>query len=188
MKLILSTTWANEQNAIMLHQDADSMILSGEHVKAIISSALDKSVQEQPASFDLTVGGIASLEGTAALDFDNSERVLPKEKELTPNEDGWFVIQPGSYLVSYGEAVAIPENAAGIVLPRSSLMRMGATVISALWDPGYSGRGKGLLIASHPLKLKKRARVAQLVLFRTEGVNTQYSGQYQHEALTDKDF
>ena len=164
------------------------MILSGDIVRNAVSSALDPDVQKQPAGFDLTVGSIASLVGPAQLDFDNSERQIPSENPLKPDKNGWYSLPPGSFLVTYGEAIKIPNDAAGIVLPRSSLMRMGGTIVSALWDPGYEGRGKGLLILGHHARLKQRARIAQLVLFKTQDVTTGYSGSYQHEALNDTDF
>jgi dUTP pyrophosphatase len=65
-------------------------------------------------------------------------------------------------------------------------MRMGATVISALWDPGYEGRGEGLLIVENPhgIVLEKNARVVQLIFIRLESKPTsKYRGAYMLEGL-----
>ena len=93
-------------------------------------------------------------------------------------------IIPIAFLVTYNETITVPPDCAGMVLPRSSLMRCGAVLHSALWDPGYSGKGQGLLVVYHPLKLYRNARIAQFVLWRMEQPAAKlYEGQYQGENL-----
>jgi len=141
-------------------------------------------LQRQPAGFDLTVQSIAKFESAGEIDLSNAQRVLPSTKCLDWPADGGMLLAPGGYLVTYNEEVAVPPDCAGIVLPRSSLMRCGATLCSALWDPGYRGRGQGLLIVTHPLKLHRNARIGQFVLMRLEqATHTTYQGQYQGENL-----
>jgi len=63
---------------------------------------------------------------------------------------------------------------------------MGATIQSALWDPGYEGRGVGLLIVMNPygIVLEKGARIAQFILMKmTEPPERVYRGSYQHEGM-----
>ena len=80
----------------------------------------------------------------------------------------------------------VPLNAIGIVLPRSSLMRSGATVCSAVWDPGYKGRGIGLFIVYANITLYQNARVAQIVFIETKAETTKgYSGKYQNENIKE---
>lgn len=63
--------------------------------------------------------------------------------------------------------MSIPRDAAAIGRARSSLLRCGATLETALWDPGYRGRSQSLLVVYNPagLKLKKKARLMQLVFY-----------------------
>ncbi|MEM0319986.1 MAG: hypothetical protein QXS67_01040, partial [Candidatus Nezhaarchaeales archaeon] len=78
------------------------------------------------------------------------------------------------------------RNYVAIGLPRSSLMRMGATIISALWDPGYEGRGEGLLLVENPygIILERNARVIQLIFVRLESEpESEYRGSYMYEGL-----
>ncbi len=147
--------------------------------------APDAKVQLQPAGFDLSLQAVAKFTGTGALDFSNAQRQLPDTETLEFADEGTPVeLAPGGYLVTYNEQITVPADCAGLVLPRSSLMRCGAVLHSALWDPGYSGRGQGLLTVYQPLKLYKDARIGQFVLIRLENeAKKQYSGNYQGENL-----
>ncbi len=110
-------------------------------------------------------------------------RRLPEYEELEPKDNEYYHLPTGAYVVRYKEYVRIPEHCIGIVLPRSSLLRMGATIYSAVWDPGYEGQGIGLLAVFNPygLDLLKNSHIAQLVLFKVEGKPRIYQGVYKGE-------
>jgi len=147
-----------------------------------VATALDRVTKEQiqPAGVDLTVDAVWELDQAGELDFSNEHRRVPEGRELafkTP-----LHLSPGAYVVRYGQKVSVPADCMGLVLPRSSLMRMGATLTSAIWDPGYSGQGRGLLIVMNPhgIILHPNARIGQLTLIRGRATGA-YSGTYQHE-------
>jgi len=147
----------------------------------IIHDYIDANVQTQIAGFDLTAKDIMQLEDGGIIDFDNSKRHIPNHKEIEPEKDKW-ILQPGGYLVRYNEVVQVPLDTIGIVLPRSTLMRIGATLCSAVWDPGYKGRGIGLLIVNAQLTIHVGARIAQIVFIKTQNkLEDGYSGTYQNE-------
>ncbi len=148
----------------------------------IIKDAIDMKTQSQVNGFDLSVKEIFSLEGEGIIDFDNSKRSLPDNVPIELVNDEYWSLTPGSYIVRYNEVVSVPMNAVGIIQPRSTLMRMGSTIIGAWWDSGYSGRGQGLLIVGRPIKIYKNARVAQIVFILSKKVDSGYSGTYQNEA------
>jgi dUTP pyrophosphatase len=81
-----------------------------------------------------------------------------------------LTLQPGGRApVPTGIAIAVPENHAGLVLPRSGLARRhGVTVANApgLIDAGYRGEVQVLLINLGPSAYTVEAgdRVAQLVI------------------------
>src|SRR2546425_5593991 len=107
---------------------------------------------------------------------------LFRSEELAFDADGWLELSPGTYGIRYAEWVAVPVDCGGLCFPRSSLLRMGVYVPTAVWDAGYAGRGSGLLVVSNPygLRLRHGARIAQLVLFRlTEPAASAYAGEYQ---------
>lgn len=155
--------------------------------------APDAKTQAQPAGFDLTLQRAAKFLGPAELDFSNQRRRLPETENLPwigdaarhdACNEGTVKLAPGGYLVTYNEQITVPVDCAGLVLPRSSLMRCGATLHSALWDPGYSGRGQGLLTVYNELILHRNARIGQFVLIALESAATElYQGQYQGENL-----
>lgn len=146
-----------------------------------IKDYIDLETQTQIAGFDLTVKEIMKLEDGGTLDFDNSKRLVPNHELLKKTDDAW-ILKPGGYLVRYNEIVEVPFDVVGIVLPRSSLMRCGATIFSAVWDPGYKGRGVGLMVTYAEIKIHQNTRIAQLMFIKTtEKTKTGYSGEYQNE-------
>ena len=147
----------------------------------IIKNYIDSDLQTQIAGFDLSIQDILKLSDGGVLDFDNSNRSIPDHEVLEPIDNKWK-LKPGGYLVKYNEVVEVPMNTIGIVLPRSSLMRSGGTLCSAVWDPGYKGRGIGLLITYAEITFYRNARIAQIIFIKTEEKTEKgYSGKYQNE-------
>src|SRR5262249_6071401 len=154
-----------------LSETASPRILDADHV--------------QPNGVDLSLDGVWRLLEAGALGRANAERHLPAREALDFTEDGeWLTLAPGSYGIRYGEWVELPTDCGALCFPRSSLLRMGLHVPTAVWDAGYSGRGEGLLQVTNPhgVRLQRGARIAQLVVFRlTRAAATGYTGAYQHE-------
>jgi dUTP pyrophosphatase len=141
----------------------------------------------QPNGVDLSLDAVWRFVERGTLGRHNADRYLPEREELAFDAGGWLQLEPGVYGIRYAERVAIPTDCGGLCLPRSSLLRMGLTVPTAVWDAGYSGRGEGLVIVGNPhgVRLQHGARVAQLVVFRLTASTTAYAGQYQHEGAHD---
>ncbi len=156
------------------------MFLSGREIAKFVD-VLDGR-QVQPAGVDLTVSEVERLVEPGEIDFSNENRKIPEGEKLVFDEK--IPLEPGVYRIRYGETVRIPEDCIGILLPRSSLLRMGATVFGALWDPGYEGRGQGLLQVFNPhrIVLHRNARVAQLIFIRGSA-SGRYGGRYQGEGF-----
>jgi len=107
---------------------------------------IDAKIQVQPNGVELTLQRVEIHETPGAVAFDNSERILPQTKTICFDEEGWVHLPKGSYKIVFNEIVNIPKNIAAIAKPRSSLLRCGATVETAVWDAGYSGRSESLLV------------------------------------------
>ena len=156
-------------------------VLPGEALIRYISPI--KNTQVQPAGVDLTVGEIYVFNAEGVLGIEKVD--IPEYSEVEC-ENGVFKLSKGAYLVRFNEVVEIPENCVAVFLPRSSLLRMGATIASALWDPGYRGRGVGLLLVfnEHGIRIEKNARIAQIFYIRMEKKpGKTYSGRYQLEGV-----
>jgi len=149
----------------------------------VIKNFQDKDSQIQIAGIDLTVKSIERFAIPGKISVDNRHRKL-SVTEPVKLIDNYYIIPPGGYQVRYNESVHVPSDAAGLTLPRSSLMRCGATIHSALWDPGYEGKGMGLLTVFQQIKIEQNARIAQIVFFSlTDETQGQYSGVYQGEGI-----
>jgi dUTP pyrophosphatase len=152
------------------------MFESGRFVASHLGDLRDEQVQ--PNGVDLTLGSV--FEQTEAGRIQRGEKTVGERRELDP-DDG-YRLDPGGYIVRYGDRIRIPEGHVGFVYPRSSLLRNSCMLDTAVWDAGYEGRGEGLLEVYHPIELEPGARVAQLVLARANHEDT-YDGTYQGEGI-----
>lgn len=149
-----------------------------------VGGVLDLEKQVQPAGVDLTIAEVFKFKCYGALGYEL--RQMPEVERLDFDSNGRLFLKAGAYRVRYNEVVRVPRDCIAIGFPRSSLMRMGATIISAVWDPGYEGRGEGLLIVGNPhgIILERNARVMQLIFIKlTELPVKTYHGSYQYEGL-----
>ena len=164
-----------------------SKILSGEEIAPLIRQVIraDSGEQKQPAGYDVTVSSIHSYPRTRyTLGIAKGESSKLEEVELS---DGYYELEPGAYFVELNEVTTIPKDAIGILLPRSTLLRNGLDVRTALFDPGYSGQPKVMLVCHRPSRVQRFARIGQLVIIKSDAdFSSQYNGQYQGEKGTNK--
>ena len=139
--------------------------------------------QVQPNGVDLTVVAIEEPIDAGRIGIDG--KAIGDRQPVTPtevtDETEIYYLPPGGYIVRYGETVSIPGGHVGFVYPRSSLLRNGCMLHTAVWDAGYSGQGAGLLTVHHDVELERGARIGQLVLATGAHEDT-YDGDYQGES------
>ena len=107
---------------------------------------------------------------------------------MTPlvfDEWGYIDLMPGAYIITYNEIVHLPKNVMALATPRSSLLRCGVTVYTAVWDAGYSGRAQSLMAVYNPggFRVQRNARVVQLVFMKLTQETEGYHGAYQGENM-----
>jgi dUTP pyrophosphatase len=149
----------------------------------LLEHLVDGKIQLQPAGVDLTLRDIFEFSSAGTIDFTNRERVISECKRIS-FKAGFAYLKKGAYKVVYNEMVHIPRDCIALAFPRSSLLRCGAFLHCAVWDPGYEGRSESLLIVSNPygIKLAKNARLAQLVFFKlSKKSRNLYRGRYLSE-------
>lgn len=153
--------------------------------KQMVTGYIDLDEQIQPSGFDLSLREVQAFVEGGSVDFSNQERRIASTKAIEPDADGWYALPQGCYVVVYNEVVKIPLDIAAIARPRSTLLRNGVSVETAVWDPGYQGRSSSLLVVhnTYGMRLKKDSRIAQLVFFRIGLVGEGYSGVFQHERI-----
>lgn len=152
----------------------------------LIKNYINLDKQLTPNGFDLTVEAIFEFSSWGALDFSNSQRVVPQGRSILPKkakpEDkfGWWELKPGGYKVRTNEVINLPLNLIALAYPRTSLLRMGAFVQNGVWDAGFKGKGEFILVVenSYGVRIKENARIVQLVFLKIEPTEP-YSGIYQ---------
>jgi len=161
-------------------------ILTGGEARGLVEAMIDPEMQTQMCAVELTLKKIEAFKTAGALALDNKERILPETEEIFFDGFDWADLQPGAYLVTFNEIVDIPRDVAALARPRSTLLRCGASLETALWDPGYRGRSQSLLVVHNQsgLRLKRNARLMQLVFMRLDrAAEKAYSGIYQGENI-----
>jgi len=155
------------------------------HSPPLIEQLTDPKIQIQPNGIDLTLDKIYSFNGIGKIDFSNENRQLPQKSHLPFNNDGYIKLTPGVYGVSFKEIVNLPDHIMALGRPRSSLIRMGASVVTAVWDAGYRGRSEAMLSVHHHegVTIFENARLLQLVFLQLTGKTGAYDGIYQGENI-----
>lgn len=153
------------------------MFRSGQFVAANLGDPAPPQVQ--PNGVDLTLGAVFEQVSPGSIGTDG--KTIGDRREIEPS-DGSYRLDPGGYIVQYGDRIAIPEDHVGFLYPRSSLLRNSCMLDTAVWDAGYEGRGEGLLEVYHEVELERGARIAQLVLASADHEEA-YDGSYQGEGL-----
>jgi len=144
----------------------------------MISEYVDLDIQLQPNGFDLTVKNISLYYGSGTIEFDNAKRGMPEYIAIQNRKS--HHLEFGAYLIDYNEKIKIPNDIIALGYPRSSLLRIGVNVPSAVFDAGFEGYPQGMLIVNnkHGLNIHKNARVLQLIFLDREDDNSCYDGEY----------
>jgi len=169
-----------------------TVILSRQEIKRLLKKKpplvegyIDLEEQVQPNGVDLTLREVALLQSSGRITARNDQRLVSDLSPLVFDGLGYIDLVPGAYIITYNEVVHLPENIMALGRPRSSLLRCGVTVGTAVWDAGYEGRSQSLLVVYNPLgfRLQKNARVIQLIFMRLSQKTQGYKGAYQGENI-----
>jgi dUTP pyrophosphatase len=155
----------------------------------LVEEMVDPTVQLQPNGIDLTLHQVREFKGPGSIGFANSDRTIAEVEPVEFDSRGWVKLGKGCYSIVYNEIVNIPSNFIAIAKPRSSLLRSGVSVETAVWDAGYSGRSESLLIVSNELgfRVRKNARLVQLIFFEmARSTSKTYSGIFQGEGINSE--
>jgi dUTP pyrophosphatase len=151
----------------------------------LVEGYIDLEQQLQPNGFDITLRDVARLQNIGQISKDNAQRRVPDLAPLVFDNQGFMELLPGSYMITYNEIVHVPTDLMALARPRSSLLRCGVSIGTAVWDAGYSGRSQSLMIVYNPngFRVQKDARVAQLVFMTLSAETEGYAGKYQNENI-----
>ncbi len=151
----------------------------------LIEGLINPEEQVQPSGVDLTLREVALLQSSGKIAVADSQRLVSDLAPLVFDGLGFIDLMPGTYIITYNEIVHLPKNIMALATPRSSLLRCGVTVNTAVWDTGYSGRSQSLMVVYNPqgFRLQRNARIVQLVFFQLTEETEGYQGAYQGENI-----
>jgi dUTP pyrophosphatase len=167
-------------------------VLSGKDIRNLIERDpplvegwLDLDEQVQANGFDLTLRDVAMIQSMGNIPAAGGQRVISDTSPLAFDGLGSIELVPGTYIITYNEIVHLPKDIMALGRPRSSLLRCGVTVGTAVWDAGYEGRSQSLLVVYNfrGFRVQKNARITQLVFFKLTGESEGYNGFFQGENI-----
>lgn len=128
---------------------------------------------------DIAISKLYLVSDVCPSRVNDSTRRFPNRTEVLPIE-GEFIVYPGKWYEWTSEVhISVPKDVAGVMVARSSLLRVGIFVTSGLWDSGFSGTLGGFLqVNASIVALGCKERVGQLIMMEAPSYQL-YSGIYQ---------
>ncbi len=168
--------------AVLSKQDIHRLL---QQEPPLIEGYINLEEQVQPNGVDLTLREVALLQSSGKIAVKDNQRLVSDLAPLVFDGLDFIDLMAGTYIITYNEIVHLPRNVMALATPRSSLLRCGVTVNTAVWDAGYSGRSQSLMVVYNPqgFRLQRNARVIQLVFFQLTQETEGYQGAYQRENI-----
>ncbi|MBI4285617.1 MAG: deoxyuridine 5'-triphosphate nucleotidohydrolase [Chloroflexi bacterium] len=165
---------------VLAKQDIEQLI-KGQ--PPLVECYVNFAEQLQPNGFDLTLRAIAVPQTPGLIAVQNSQRRVSDLSPLVFDGLGAIDLIPGAYIITFNEVVHLPKDIMALGRPRSSLLRCGVTIGTAVWDAGYSGRSQALLVVHNPrgFRVENNARLLQLIFLQLSRETEGYQGVYQGE-------
>ena len=169
-------------SAVLSKQDIQRLL---QQKPPLIEGYIDLKAQLQPNGFDLTLREVALPQTSGRIARDDNQRLVSNLAPLVFDGQDFIDLMPGAYIITYNEIVHLPNNVMALARPRSSLLRCGVNVVTAVWDAGYSGRSQSLIVVYNPqgFRLQRNARIVQLIFLPLTGETEGYHGTYQRENI-----
>ena len=164
--------------------DRDSILELINVPEPLVEGYLNLEAQLQPNGFDLTLREVLRFTSAGEMGPGTTPSALAKSEALPFDSSSYLQLPEGSYLVTFNEIVTLPPHIMSLGRPRSSLLRCGIAIHTAVWDAGYHGRSQALLTVYNPqgYRLAKDARLIQMVfMYLARAVKEGYQGRYLGE-------
>ena len=142
-----------------------------------------------PNGLDLQIGKVFELSDELLhYGLYKDKKEVPEQIELLPEEDaaghaGWFLQQLRPYILQVDRPIKIDENCAQVYKPRSTILRSGAALFTAVGDAGFNGHLSFLFVnfMPRPFFIEQGARFSQLLDLEVQGSSLVYDGDYQEK-------
>jgi len=159
------------------------MILTGKKASHIINGEI------QPHGIDIKVTNVYYLINKDINAKVTDDDYIPLEKFREDNKYYWELCPQQAVLFELEIVDLSKENldspVVGFVLPKSRFLRRGITINSALWDMGFKGKGK-VLVVNHSERIQKIYEgmyFGQIIFLEGQKGDQIYAGTHQGEGL-----
>ena len=158
------------------------MLLNANQVEQmLVTNGKGKKAQ---VGYDLTVkdvkairGGILYADETQLEPYDQIE-TMSVQKVDGDHREVWS-LKPGIYSVTFEQGCKLDDQTTAFIRQRSSVLRMGGTVTSGVYDPGFEvDEMGGVMTLTKTVVIEKGARLAQIIMFENNSAEL-YDGQWQ---------
>ena len=152
----------------------------------LIAGYPDLEAQLQPNGFDLTLREVHEFTSAGETRPGAGPSTLSRSTPLSFDADDCLHLSPGAYMITLNEIVGLPRHVMALARPRSSLLRCGVAIHTAVWDAGYRGRSQALLTVHNPSghRLSKDACLLQMVfIYMARPVEEGYRGRFLGENI-----
>lgn len=140
----------------------------------------DVEKQMQPNGFDLRVVSISTAVGSVTVPAEQHVDYSQMIVNRVDCKDGYFSLKANqNYVVNYRESISVKDGFAAIIVGRSSLLRAGIFITSALYDTGFEGQLGGVIRPMNNAKIQFGARLGQVIFHESKFNGMRYQGRYQ---------
>lgn len=160
------------------------MLLNANQVEAMLTT--NGKGKKAQVGYDLTVTDVKSIRGgmlftdRTVLDSYDEVKLTTVEKAQGDERNVW-VLTPGIYSVTFEQGCKLDDKTTAFIRQRSSILRMGGTVTSGVYDPGFEvDQMGGVMTLTKSVVLEKGARLAQIIMFENNSAEL-YDGQWQKD-------
>jgi deoxycytidine triphosphate deaminase len=131
----------------------------------------------QPNAVDLRLGKVFEIHKDR-FEISNQFKKHRGSWEISPDQYGWYTLNPGAYEVVMENTIEVGDNEAGWVVTRSTLIRNGVFITSGLYDTGYHGVMAAVMhVGVGQMKVQQGTRIGQYLSFAAEALH-KYDGDY----------
>lgn len=160
------------------------MLLNANQVEEmLVTHGLGKKAQ---VGYDLTVKDVKDIRG-GCLFADETQlepydeiKTMDVQKVDNDHREVWS-LKPGVYSVTFEQGCKLDDKTTAFIRQRSSILRMGGTVTSGVYDPGFEvDEMGGVMTLTKTIVLEKGARLAQIIMMENNPAEL-YDGQWQKD-------
>jgi deoxycytidine triphosphate deaminase len=160
------------------------MLLNANQVEQMLTT--NGKGKKAQVGYDLTVIDVKSIRGgmlfadRTVLDSYDEVKLTTVEKAEGDERNVW-ILTPGIYSVTFEQGCKLDDKTTAFIRQRSSILRMGGTVTSGVYDPGFEvDQMGGVMTLTKTVVLEKGARLAQIIMFENNPAEL-YDGQWQKD-------